>query len=308
MRTVSLGTAAAMGLAGLLATSAAAGGLGCGSGHGHGSLASECYQKVATPDVYQTVARRVVVQPARSEVVYTPAVMGSRTQRVQTSPGSVRAEHVPAQYGHVEKSVMVRPASVSYATIPASYRNEHHSVVVKLASWQWQRSVDRHGRETMCKVHRAGRDANRRAAGSGQPRSPDCAHDPRRLPDGDAEGLDRSGESAPRRRTRNLCLHRPPRRRPPGRTACRPSSRRRGRRAFPDPGPQRRHILAARRRPRLWPLALNAGLVRPPAGIFQGRPARSPFSYRDDDTQPLRSWPERVDFSATETASQYVES
>jgi hypothetical protein len=113
---------------------------------------AECYQKVKAPDTYATVARPVVLQPARSETVHVPAVVTERMQRVEVQPGSWTAHHRPAEYGSVAKTVMVQPARVSHSTIPARYETRHETVVVRPASFRWERTVDRHGRETMCKV------------------------------------------------------------------------------------------------------------------------------------------------------------
>ncbi len=125
---------------------AVAGGAGCGATH------QECYEKVVRPDTYATVERQVVVQPARSEVVREPAVVMNRLERVEVAPGRFHAQHIPAQYGSIERSVLVKPASVQYSVVPAQYRTVHETVVVRPASWRWERQVDRHGRETMCKV------------------------------------------------------------------------------------------------------------------------------------------------------------
>lgn len=127
-------------------TSAVAGGRGCDS------AGRECYEKVAVPDMYSTIARQVVVQPARTEVVRQPAVVMQRLERVEVVPGRWQRETVPAQYGSVERSVLVQQASVSYSVAPAQYRKVDETVVVRPASWRWERQVDRHGRETMCKV------------------------------------------------------------------------------------------------------------------------------------------------------------
>ena len=121
---------------------------GCSLSH-----AVECYDKVSRPDEYQTVARSVVVAPARSEIVRSAAVVETRLDKVQTQPARVTAHHVPAQWGHVERTVVVRPASVSYRTVPAEYHTALEHVVVQAESWRWEKQLDRHGRETLCKVH-----------------------------------------------------------------------------------------------------------------------------------------------------------
>jgi hypothetical protein len=113
---------------------------------------AECYEKVKAPDVYATVARPVVVQPGYQQTVHTPAVVGARTQKIEVQPGAWSAHHKPAEYGSYTKSVMVQPARVSHTHVPARYATVHETVVVRAAGYRWERSVDRHGRETMCKV------------------------------------------------------------------------------------------------------------------------------------------------------------
>ena len=149
MRIAYFGSTILAALLGLVAATSTGNAFGCGHAN---SAAAECYEKVVTPDEYRTVARPVVVQPARREVIHVPAVRGVHTERIQVSAGSVTAEHVPAQYGQIARHVVVTPASVAYTSVPAIYRTEHHTVVIKPAGWHWQRSVDRHGRETLCKV------------------------------------------------------------------------------------------------------------------------------------------------------------
>ena len=147
-------------LAVLLASDQAlAGGPGCESGR-----SVECYEKVATPDIYRNVSRPVVVVPGRTEVLREPAVTATRSERYETAPGGWIAQRVPAQYAAVARSVQIRPASVSYVDVPAQYRLVRDSVVVRPASWRWERQVDRRGHETMCKIRvpAAAREVERR--------------------------------------------------------------------------------------------------------------------------------------------------
>ena len=93
----------------------------------------ECYEKVRTPDVYQTVERPVVVHPGYREVVRLPAVTAVRTERVEVSPARVLTHNVPAVYGTIMRREMVAPASVSYvATAPIVRRmfDEGHAVAL----------------------------------------------------------------------------------------------------------------------------------------------------------------------------------
>jgi hypothetical protein len=114
---------------------------------------SKCYQKVHTPAVYSTVAHPVVVEPARHQIVHMPAVVGTRTQRIELHPGAWTSHHRPAEYGQYTKSVVVHPARVSHTYVPARTTTVFDHVVVRKAATRWEHSVDRHGRETKCKVH-----------------------------------------------------------------------------------------------------------------------------------------------------------
>ena len=95
---------------------------GCGA---HG----ECYDRVRTPDVYATVARPVVVAPARTEVYHSPAVYGTVARTVEVAPARAYSSTTPAVYGTVNKEIVVAPGG-----------------------YRWQHTVDRSGRERLCKV------------------------------------------------------------------------------------------------------------------------------------------------------------
>lgn len=117
-----------------------------------GCRSTECYVKVKQADTYATVARSVVVSPARADVVTSPAVMGYRYQRLETTPGYVTSYRQPAQYGAVARSVMVQPGRVSHTIVPAQYRTEVQAEVVRHASYRWEMKADAHGRMVKCKV------------------------------------------------------------------------------------------------------------------------------------------------------------
>jgi hypothetical protein len=134
---------AALGIA-MSAGSALAGGYGC--------EAAECYEKVRRPDVYATVERPVVVRPGYGEVVHTPAAVLERVRRIEMVPGSFNVHREPAVYGSYTSTVMVAPSRTVHEHIPASYRTVQQTEVWRPASVRWERRVDRHGRETMCKV------------------------------------------------------------------------------------------------------------------------------------------------------------
>lgn len=120
MRIFALTVASAVAALPILPAPAAAG--GCHT--------AACYEKVRTPDVYATVARPVVVVPARSEVVHTPAVYGSVVRQVEVAPARAWHSYSPPVYSSVARTVVVSPGG-----------------------FRWQHTVDRHGRERLCKVY-----------------------------------------------------------------------------------------------------------------------------------------------------------
>lgn len=113
---------------------------------------AECYEKVKTPDVYATVARPVVVAPARQEVVVTPPIVIDRLEKVEIAPARYAVHHTPAVTAIVHRPVEVAPARAHVSWTPAVYATRHRDVVVSPGTVRWERKRDRHGRETMCKV------------------------------------------------------------------------------------------------------------------------------------------------------------
>lgn len=114
---------------------------------------AECYQKVKTPDVYATVARPVVLAPARHEVVVSPPVVVDRLEKVEIQPARFAVHHTPAVKALVHRPVEVAPARAHVSWSPAVYATRHRHVVVSPGAVRWERKRDRHGRETLCKVH-----------------------------------------------------------------------------------------------------------------------------------------------------------
>jgi hypothetical protein len=121
-----------------------------------GCNSAECYEKVRQPDVYGSVHRPVVIAPAHTEVVHLPAAIQLRPQRVEVVPGRWHASHSPALYGHYQKHVLAKRAQVSVSHTPAVYKTVHEQVVGS-PHVRWERRVDAHGVERMCKVVTPGR-------------------------------------------------------------------------------------------------------------------------------------------------------
>lgn len=96
---------------------------------GCGPQRSECYERVRTPDVYATVARPVVERP-----------------------GYWTTHRSPATYGTIRRRVQVAPARAYHTYSEPIYTTVARQVVVAPGGYRWERTVDRHGRERICKV------------------------------------------------------------------------------------------------------------------------------------------------------------
>lgn len=126
-----------------------------GAFDGCGERSVTCYEKVRKDDVYATVARPVVVEPARREVIHEPAVVQNRPYRVPVAAPHWRAVHVPARTMTVMHRELVRPAQVRYVEKPAVYAKVTETVVRRPGHVVWRHSRGLFGRERLC-AERAG--------------------------------------------------------------------------------------------------------------------------------------------------------
>ncbi|WP_232631382.1 hypothetical protein [Methylobacterium sp. Leaf118] len=124
------------------ATSAQAGG---------GCVSAECYRRVATPPVYDTVSEQVLVQPPRTVYRSTPPVYDTVSERVLVAPGGRRWETrydaygqlvgcwvtTPPRYAVQTRRVLVRPAEVIPETLPPVYATTQRQVLVQPARSAW---------------------------------------------------------------------------------------------------------------------------------------------------------------------------
>lgn len=109
-----------------------------------------CYEKVRRPDVYATVARPVVVEPARREIVHEQAVIQNRPYRVAVVPPRWHAVAERARYMTVMRRELVRPATVRYVQQPAVVARVTETVATRPAGLVWRHAYSRDGAERMC--------------------------------------------------------------------------------------------------------------------------------------------------------------
>ena len=118
---------------------------------GGGCVSAECYRRVVTPPVYDTVAERVLVQPPRTVYRTTPPIYDTVSERVLVAPGSRRWETstdaygqlvgcwvtTPPRYAVQTRRVLVRPPEVIPHTVPPVYTTTQRRVLVQPARAAW---------------------------------------------------------------------------------------------------------------------------------------------------------------------------
>lgn len=110
--------------------------------------AGACYRKVATPPVYGTFAKQVLVCPAKTHIYKVPATSRTVHRTVMVRPAQRIAHHVPAVTQTVAERVMVHPPGKVWSVTrdsrgnevgcwvrrPAVYATRHRTVIVRPAA------------------------------------------------------------------------------------------------------------------------------------------------------------------------------
>ncbi|CAO4140435.1 hypothetical protein LPLAFNJD_LOCUS689 [Methylorubrum aminovorans] len=118
---------------------------------GGACVSAECYRRVVTPPVYDTVAERVLVQPPRTVYRTTPPVYDTVSERVLVAPGGRRWETridaygqlvgcwvtTPPRYAVQTRRVLVRPPEAIPHTLPPVYATTQRRVLVQPARAAW---------------------------------------------------------------------------------------------------------------------------------------------------------------------------
>ena len=118
---------------------------------GGGCVSAECYRRVVTPPVYDTVAERVLVQPPRTVYRTTPPIYDTVSERVLIAPGARRWETrtdaygqlvgcwvtTPPRYAVQTRRVLVRPPEAIPHTLPPVYTTTQRRVLVQPARAAW---------------------------------------------------------------------------------------------------------------------------------------------------------------------------
>ena len=116
-----------------------------------GCYGVECYRRVATPPVFDTVSEQRLVRPPRTVYRTTPPVYSTVTDRVMVAPGGRVWQQsydahgqlvgcwvtTPPRYAVASRRVLVQPSQVIPETLPPVYANYSRRVLVQPAGTQW---------------------------------------------------------------------------------------------------------------------------------------------------------------------------
>lgn len=126
-------------------------GFAAGPAQAGGCFGQECYRRVATPPVYDTVTEQQLVVPPRTIHRTIPPVYDTVTERVLVAPPTRRWTtrydahgHLigcwittPPQYALTARHVLVREAEVVPETLPPVYRTHARRVLVQPGGSTW---------------------------------------------------------------------------------------------------------------------------------------------------------------------------
>lgn len=107
----------------------------------------QCFARVMSPPVTETVQEEVLVAPATTRREIVPATYRYATTRVMVREETIRHRIIPAVYETVTEQVLVRPERVEKVAVPATYETYTETVVVRPARTVWKRGKGLLGRQ-----------------------------------------------------------------------------------------------------------------------------------------------------------------
>ena len=120
--------------------------------------ANSCYSRVLSPDRYESVTEKIVVQPAGQRIEVIPAKYSWDEKEIVVEEGYERLEVVPAKFTSRTETVVVEPAREEYKVIPAKYETRSERIKVRDSYTTWKKGsgpisrLDASTGEIMCLV------------------------------------------------------------------------------------------------------------------------------------------------------------
>lgn len=98
----------------------------------------QCFARVLSPEITETVREEVLVSPASVHTEVRPAVYETQTVEVMVREQTVRHRVVPAVFETVREEVLVEPERVEKVVIPAEWETYTETVVVEPQRVAWK--------------------------------------------------------------------------------------------------------------------------------------------------------------------------
>lgn len=106
----------------------------------------QCFARVLTPDVIETVSERVEATAASTTQRVIPAAYETQTFRVKIKEETTAYRTIPAVYETVTEQVMVEPERQILVAVPAKYESWTETVEVEPARMVWKAGDGLYGR------------------------------------------------------------------------------------------------------------------------------------------------------------------
>lgn len=111
--------------------------------------AGQCFARVLSPAVYETVTEEVLVAPESYEIEVIPAVYEMRTERVLVREETSRFSIIPPVMETVEERVMIEPERIEKYVVPAQFETYTETVVVQPERVTWRPGSGLYGRSAV---------------------------------------------------------------------------------------------------------------------------------------------------------------
>ena len=98
----------------------------------------QCFARVLTPEVYETITDRVLDVPEKTELHTVPAEWGVDYKTVMVKEGYSEFFVKPATYKTVTETVLVKPGYTRLEVVPAVYEQVSERVLVREAYTVWK--------------------------------------------------------------------------------------------------------------------------------------------------------------------------
>lgn len=109
----------------------------------------QCFARVLSPAVTETIEEEVLVSPESYRIEVTPAVYEARTERLLIKEAATHYRLIPAITEIVEEQVLVEPERIEKVVIPAEFETYTDTIVIEPARETWKAGAGLFGRNIL---------------------------------------------------------------------------------------------------------------------------------------------------------------